>query len=129
VAIGRKTGGRQKGSRNKSTLDAEALVAKMLDERAAQSVDGAIDSYDFLTRVLQTKELPLVLRIDVAKTLLKHERPVLAATAVAVHHKQDKDFTDAELKAMIADLTPKQLPAPGDEPITIDVSKLPGADG
>jgi hypothetical protein len=118
MAKGFKTGGRKKGSRNLTTRKAEALVEKMLQERAAEAIDGAIDSYDFLCRVMGHKEVPLTTRIDVAKTLLKHERPVLQATAVTVLDRQGKDYSDAELKAMIASLTPK-LPAPG-EPLTID---------
>src|SRR5262245_48763423 len=103
MARGFKTGGRQKGSRNKATLDAEKVMARLLAERAAEAVDGSIDSYDFLTRLLRAKELPLMVRVDIAKTLLKHERPVLAATAVGVAiHKAEREYTDQELRDFIA---------------------------
>ena len=60
MAAGRKTGGRQKGSRNKKTLAREAILRCV----GAGSYDT--DPLQFLLSVMSDTHMPLAMRLDAA---------------------------------------------------------------
>jgi hypothetical protein len=73
MAIGRKTGGRRKGTPNKRTLELQALAVA---EPRADTPLG------FLMAVYQNPELPIELRVDAAGKAARYVHPAMAATTL-----------------------------------------------
>lgn len=69
--------GRPPGSKNKKTLEMEAVMRK-----AVAGIDGAFDgdAHAFLQAVYKNPEVPLEVRIMAASRALRVEKPVLSAT-------------------------------------------------
>jgi hypothetical protein len=68
VALGRKTGGRQKGTPNKATA-----------EKAAEVAASGLSPLDFMLKLMRDEEQPLPLRADAAKNAAPYVHPRLAA--------------------------------------------------
>jgi hypothetical protein len=89
MARGFKTGGRQKGSKNKRTLLLEERTRALLDNAkeiiGSEPFDG--DAHAFLILTYKDKSLPLNLRLDAAKAAIRFEKPAL--TAVDAHGKTE----------------------------------------
>jgi hypothetical protein len=73
MAIGRKTGGRKKGSLNKRTRELQRLAAEVPDKDSPLA---------FMLSVLQDPDLPLDLRLDAAKNAAPYLHPKLAAVTL-----------------------------------------------
>jgi hypothetical protein len=73
MAAGYKTGGRQKGSRNKKTRAREAVL-----KLATAGIQDA-DPLEFLLRVMADTQLPLALRLDAAVAAAPFCHPKLRA--------------------------------------------------
>ena len=89
MARGFKSGGRQKGSRNKRTVLAEERQRKLI-ENANEIIGGDLfegDAHAFLILTYKDKSLPLNLRLDAAKAAIRFEKPAL--TAVDAHSKTE----------------------------------------
>lgn len=69
--------GRPPGSKNKKTLEMEAVMRK-----AVAGIDGAFegDAHAFLQAVYKNPDVPLEVRILAASRALRVEKPVLSAT-------------------------------------------------
>jgi hypothetical protein len=82
MAYGRKTGGRQKGTPNKRTLERqralEAAAKAIAEATGADAFDG--DSHALLMAIYKNQTLPIELRADCAKTAIRFEKPALAST-------------------------------------------------
>lgn len=76
-----KTGGRQKGSKNKATIARENAIAEAL--RTIKNANGSGvfdgDAHALLMLVYKNENLPLDVRTRAAEAALKFERPALAA--------------------------------------------------
>lgn len=81
MARGFKTGGRQKGSKNKRTLMLEGaareLIANAGDVLGENAFDG--DAHALLILTYKNKALPLELRVDAAKAAIRFEKPALSS--------------------------------------------------
>jgi hypothetical protein len=99
MAKGFKTGGRQKGTPNKRTVQREAAVqaaAALLDGTIAGAFEG--DAHAFLIAVYKNPELPINLRVDAARAAIGYEKPRLNASE---HNLRSSDQSVAEwLKAL-----------------------------
>ena len=87
MAPGRKTGGRQPGSRNKKTLaQKEAALAALakLTDKIPDAFQG--DSVVYLISLYCDPQQPLPVRLDAAKAAARFERPQLAQVDQAVLH-------------------------------------------
>lgn len=74
MARGFKTGGRKPGSRNKRTLNVEALTAKV-EQSLAEPFEG--DAHALLMLIYKDKTRDIELRIDAAKAAIRFEKPAL----------------------------------------------------
>jgi hypothetical protein len=89
MARGFKTGGRQKGSKNKQTLLLEERTRALIDN-AKEIIGGDLfqgDAHVFMISIYKDKSLPLNLRLDAAKHAIRYEKP--AMTAVDAHSKTE----------------------------------------
>src|SRR5690349_12616156 len=89
MALGRKTGGRKKGTPNKANAARAALLS--------QALDGE-DPLLFFADVLRNKEAPLELRFAAAKELAPYRHPRLSSTEANVN----ANVTYADLLDMVA---------------------------
>jgi hypothetical protein len=82
MAYGRKTGGRQKGTPNKRTLERQAAVQEAAKAIEAAAGDKAFtgDAHALLMAIYKNTDLPLEMRADAAKAALRFEKPALAST-------------------------------------------------
>jgi len=81
MAIGRKTGGRQKGGRNKKTLAREAAIkAAVSNIKQAGGEVAECDAHGLLIMIYMNDELPIEMRLDAAKAAIRFEVPALAST-------------------------------------------------
>jgi hypothetical protein len=90
MARGFKTGGRQKGSKNKRTLLQEERTRTLIDN-AKEIIGGDLfegDAHAFLMLTYQDKSLPHNLRLDAAKVAIRFEKPAL--TAIDAHSTIEK---------------------------------------
>jgi hypothetical protein len=90
MARGFKTGGRQKGSKNKRTLLQEERTRALLDN-AKEIIGGDLfegDAHAFLMLTYKDKSLPHNLRLDAAKAAVRFEKPAL--TAIDAHSTIEK---------------------------------------
>ena len=88
MAVGKKTGGRQKGSRNRRTVAVEEQIreaAQVIEQALPDAFKG--DAHALLMAVYKDVTHPLPVRIDAAKAAISFERPKLAA----VTHAGDAD--------------------------------------
>ena len=104
MARGFKTGGRQKGSKNKRTLLQEERTRALLDN-AKEIIGGDLfegDAHAFLMLTYKDKSLPHSLRLDAAKVAIRFEKPALTAidannTIEKVHYAiSDQPMTNEE---------------------------------
>lgn len=78
MARGFKTGGRQKGSKNKKTLLLEQEGRAIIEEALGKSAfDG--DAHSLLILIYKNEALPLQIRLDAAKVAIRFEKAALAA--------------------------------------------------
>src|SRR5262245_35932983 len=82
MAAGRKTGGRQKGSRNKATLALEAAA-----QAAVAGLPTDVTSLVLMQAVYRNAELPFPVRMKAAEIAMPYEHPKLAS----VEHTGDPD--------------------------------------
>jgi hypothetical protein len=90
MARGFKTGGRQKGSKNKRTLFLEERTRALIDN-AKEIIGGELfegDAHAFLMLTYKDKSLPHNLRLDAAKVAIRFEKPAL--TAIDAHNTIEK---------------------------------------
>ena len=81
MARGFKTGGRQKGSKNKRTLLLEERTRALIDN-AKEIIGGDLfegDAHTFLMLTYKDKSLAHNLRLDAAKAAIRFEKPALTA--------------------------------------------------
>ena len=80
MARGFKTGGRQKGSRNKRTLLIENNTRQLLDRAGEILGEDAFegDAHALLMQIYKNTRLPLELRLYAAKAAIRFEKPALA---------------------------------------------------
>ena len=84
VARGQKTGGRQKGSRNKRTQEREEATAQaiaLIGEAIPDAFAG--DAHAFLVAVYKNPRIDHHTRQDAAKAALPYEKPRLQAVTLA----------------------------------------------
>ena len=81
MARGFKTGGRQKGSKNKRTLLLENATRQSQDDAkrilGEETFEG--DAHELLMLTYKNKTLPLAVRIDAAKAAIRFEKPPVSA--------------------------------------------------
>lgn len=80
MAYGKKTGGRQKGARNKATvrtLEAQNAAAAMIESVIPGAFDG--DAHAYLMAVYKNPENKQNIRVDAAKAALPYEKARLAS--------------------------------------------------
>lgn len=75
MAFGKKTGGRQKGSKNKATLLQEAAVA----ERVAQAKNSGVTPLEFMLSVMRDETRPFAERYAAARDAAPYQHPKLAS--------------------------------------------------
>jgi hypothetical protein len=102
MALGRKTGGRRKGTPNKVTAARQA----MLPDTAARVMAGRSggfpgDAHALLVAIYRDESLPLSMRLDAAKSAVKFERPALASTMVTQKDALDELSLD-DLQRLLA---------------------------
>ena len=98
MALGRKTGGRQKGTRNKRTLQHEAQMkaaAAQLSAAIPDAFEG--DAHAFLMAIYKNPSVPLRERIDAAGKAIGYEKPKLSSV----------DSSGTEVKRYVARLPSK----------------------
>lgn len=81
MAIGRKTGGRKIGSKNRRTLQIEAAGKDALqavkDALGTDAFEG--DAHAMLVAVYKDTSKPIELRLDAAKAAVRYEKPALSS--------------------------------------------------
>jgi len=116
MAAGRKTGGRQKGSRNRAMLTIEraaAVTAAMVRGGLVDVFSGDAHALLMLVYKDQTQEMPL--RIDAAKAAIRYEKPALSSVTMdALVRGDPRKLTDEELAGHIGAGRPRIDPAPED---------------
>ena len=107
MARGFKTGGRQKGSKNKRTLLQEERTRALIDN-AKEIIGGDLfdgDAHAFLMLTYKDKSLLRNLLVDAAKAAIRFEKPALTAidandTIEKVHYAiSDEPMSIEEWKA------------------------------
>jgi hypothetical protein len=101
VAQGHKTGGRQKGTKNRKTVLLEEKGREALAEvLGADAFDG--DAHSLLIAIYKDESHPVELRLEAAKAAIRFEKPALAAldargTIENVHYGiSDQPLTEDE---------------------------------
>ena len=82
MALGRKTGGRQRGAKNRTTLERQRALrdaAQIITRNGHDAFAG--DAHTLLISVLQNPSIPLDIRIEAAKAAIAYEKPKLAPIA------------------------------------------------
>ena len=82
MAVGRKTGGRQKGVKNKRTVLLEQVAAQAeLSHAVGKAIPKAFrgDAHAFLMSVYKDPRMPLVTRIDAAAKAIRFEIPTIGS--------------------------------------------------
>ena len=84
MARGFKTGGRQKGSRNRRTIalenGVETVAAVITESLGISAFDG--DAHAFLMAVYKNTNLETGIRVDAAKAAIRFEKPALTSAEV-----------------------------------------------
>jgi len=78
MALGRKTGGRQPGSLNKSTVARIENTERLAEVLGFTQED--IDAHQLMTRIYRSPQVPLPFRFEAARAAIRHEKPTLAAS-------------------------------------------------
>ncbi len=80
VPKGTRIGGRQKGTKNKRTVEREAATAQMAREIASVIEDAFEgDAHAFLVSLYKNPRQPIEIRVEAAKAAIGYEKPKLAA--------------------------------------------------
>ena len=90
MAKGKKTGGRQKGTPNKSTVKAIEDMAIMLD------LNPDANPVEFLLAIMRCPDLQLLTRMKAAKDVLPYVLPSLQS----IPHTGDKDDPDRHRRSI-----------------------------
>jgi hypothetical protein len=87
MAIGRKTGGRQKGTPNKTTAERRAKMEEAMRAIANANGSGVFDgnAHDLLMAIYKNESFPIDFRARCAEAALKYEKPALAAVDNTIH--------------------------------------------
>lgn len=93
MATGYKTGGRQKGTRNKRTLSREAML------RRAGAGLATTTPLEFILAIMNNTDLPLAMRLDAAVMAAPYMHPRLRAV---VHEQQSS--AQSELGQLLDEL-------------------------
>jgi|SRR5687767_9351881 hypothetical protein len=103
MAAGYKTGGRQKGSRNKRTLAHEAIL------RRVNAGLVATTPLEFILSVMTNNDLPLPIRLHAAVMAAPYMHPRLQAVVHAQEPSRRSELGEllAELDGMSRGLPPK----------------------
>jgi hypothetical protein len=93
--LGERRGVRQKGTKNKRTIEAERAQAEAAAKISAALGENAFpgDAHAFLVAVYKDKMQPMALRLDAAKAAIGYEEPRLSA----IEGKMDGSITLADL--------------------------------
>jgi hypothetical protein len=103
MAQGIKTGGRQKGTKNRKTVLLEEKGRKTLAEvLGANAFEG--DAHSLLIAIYKDGSMPIGLRLDAAKAAVRYEKPTLAAVqhSSKLDTRPASELTDDELAAIAA---------------------------
>jgi len=82
MPIGRKTGGRKPGSKNRRTLAMEAQAqanAQKIQEALGTDAAFAGDAHALLMAVYKNEQMPMEMRLDAAKSAVRYEKPALSS--------------------------------------------------
>jgi hypothetical protein len=110
MAFGKKTGGRQKGSLNKTTCE----------EREAVAASG-LTPLDYMLSVLRDDKQPAERRDYMAKAAAPYVHPHLTSAQVTVTRNSVREKTDAEIAEILAGA---DRGSSGDEATPVDTSQL-----
>jgi hypothetical protein len=101
MALGRKTGGRQKGAVNRKTAEA-AEKAAVIAQAIQAAVPGAFegDAHAFLMSIYKNPEFDTDTRIDAAGKAIRFEKPVLSSVEAKVGISYD-EMTEEQLNEII----------------------------
>jgi hypothetical protein len=100
---GIKTGGRQKGTKNRKTV--------LLEEKGRKTFAGVLgadafegDAHSLLIAIYKDGSMPIGLRLDAAKAAVRYEKPALAAVEHCnkIDTRPASELTDDELAAIAA---------------------------
>lgn len=91
MTVGRKTGGRQKGSLNKSTR-----------EQQAAAIASGLAPLDYMLAVMRDAQQPPERRDDMAKAAAPYVHPRLSSAELNIQRKTVREKTDAELDEILA---------------------------
>lgn len=91
MALGKKTGGRKKGSRNKASAEREAVVAA-----------SGLTPLDYLLTTLRDAKADPRDRFDAAKAAAPYIHPRLASIEHSGEIKRPRDMTDEDLMIVAA---------------------------
>lgn len=97
MAVGHKTGGRKKGTKNKKTVALEVAAQKVIDKLGNVIGEGNIfqgDAHAYLMTVYKDPNQPENFRLDAAKAAIRFERPQLA-------HIESKNETEVRYVARV----------------------------
>ena len=112
MAKGQKTGGRQKGSRNKRTQEREEATAQaiaLIGEAIPDAFAG--DAHAFLVAVYKNPKFDHHTRQDAAKAALPYEKPRLQAVTLA-----NQGAEPVKVRSELRDRAPAGLRARADRP-------------
>ena len=139
MAIGRKTGGRQKGALNKKTIERERLQAEAAAELSKTGV-GDSGAAAILRAVMNDERIALHSRLDAAKALVREERgddadqldyvvhmPVPVSSLSEWFHLHDPDnqafLQSGAFKKDLAEFKSAQAAKPAETPPWLDDTK------
>jgi hypothetical protein len=85
MAVGRKTGGRKKGSKNKRTVALEAALESTREAIGLYlgTTGDDVDAHGLLMAVYRDRDMPIDLRVEAAGKSLPFEKPRLASVDLA----------------------------------------------
>src|SRR5512144_1230774 len=88
---GSKSGGKVKGSKNKSTLARQAAIEKACKMIANANRSGMFDgdAQAFLTLIYRTESFPIDVRMRAAEMANTRERPALSAVDNTINDKRN----------------------------------------
>jgi hypothetical protein len=125
MAVGRKTGGRQRGTKNK-----RLSLPKQVQQNIAAAIEDGLTPLEFMVRTMRDTSVDWPIRAEMAKNAAPYMHPKLMAVATADMNKPIIDYTKSpeQLKqelidsmvrmGIIAPLEQSALPAPSTtEPI------------
>jgi hypothetical protein len=107
MALGKKTGGRVKGTPNKRTVAKDSAVRAAIARLQVGSGSFAGDGYALLAAIYKSEDFPIGVHMDVAKAAMAYERPRLSNVAMTTNSLDDMSAEELlavrdELRAFIA---------------------------